>query len=245
MKAIFIKNALVKQTNHTSKSIKKNRMKFLKKSMLSLMLLATFLVGCSKFNKTQKGAVIGTAGGGAAGAIIGKAAGNTGLGAIIGATVGGITGAVIGRKMDKQAEEIQKDIPDAKVVRVGEGIVIEFSDKILFGFDQSALSADAKTNLDKLVAILQKYPDTNIEVQGHTDNKGTAEYNLDLSKRRASTVSTYLDGHGIVASRLSTKGYGETIPKYDNAGEDGQSQNRRCEFLISANEKMKAEAAKQ
>ena len=220
-------------------------MKQVKNSMLALMLLAIFSVGCSKWNKTQKGAVIGTAGGGAAGAVIGKAAGNTGLGAIIGATVGGITGAVIGRKMDKQAEEIQKDIPDAKVVRVGEGIVIEFSDKILFGFDQSVLSADAKINLDKLVAILQKYPDTNIEVQGHTDNKGTSDYNMDLSKRRATNVSVYLDGHGIASSRLTSKGFGETIPKYNNATAEGQAQNRRCEFLISANEKMKAEAAKQ
>jgi outer membrane protein OmpA-like peptidoglycan-associated protein len=219
-------------------------MKILKSSIFGLMLIAIFSVGCSKWNKTQKGAVIGTVGGGAAGAIIGKAAGNAGLGAIIGATVGGVTGAVIGRKMDKQAEEIQKNIPDAKVVRVGEGIVIEFNEKILFGFDQSGLSAQAKTNLDKFVAILQKYPDTNIEVQGHTDNKGTAEYNMDLSKRRAMAVSSYLDSRGIIASRLTTKGFGETVPKYDNSTAEGQSQNRRSEFLITANEKMKADAAK-
>jgi outer membrane protein OmpA-like peptidoglycan-associated protein len=219
-------------------------MKILKSSIFGLMLIAIFSVGCSKWNKTQKGAVIGTVGGGAAGAIIGKAAGNAGLGAIIGATVGGVSGAVIGRKMDKQAEEIQKNIPDAKVVRVGEGIVIEFNEKILFGFDQSALSAQAKTNLDKFVAILQKYPDTNIEVQGHTDNKGAAEYNMDLSKRRAMTVSSYLDSRGIIASRLTTKGFGETVPKYDNSTAEGQSQNRRSEFLITANEKMKADAAK-
>ena len=219
-------------------------MKLVKNSMLGLTLIGLFSVGCSNWNKTQKGAVIGTAGGGAAGAVIGKIAGNTGLGAIIGATVGGVAGTIIGHKMDKQAEEIQKDIPDAKVVRVGEGIVIEFSDKILFGFDQSILSADAKINLDKLVTILQKYPDTNIEVQGHTDNKGTSDYNMDLSKRRATNVSNYLDGHGISSSRLTSKGFGETIPKYDNTIADGQSQNRRCEFLISANDKMKADAAK-
>lgn len=216
----------------------------------SLLLIAVLSFGCKTMNKTQKGAVIGTASGGVVGAVIGKATGNTVLGAIIGATVGGVTGAVIGRKMDKQAEEIKKDIPDAEVVRVGEGIVIEFNNKILFGFDQSNLSAEARVNLDKLVSILQKYPDTNIEVQGHTDSKGTVNYNQQLSERRASSVASYLSGYGIspsrvviAASRLTTIGYGEKLPKYTNTTTGGQEQNRRVEFLVSANEKMKADAA--
>jgi outer membrane protein OmpA-like peptidoglycan-associated protein len=218
-------------------------MKTFSKIFTALLIASILFVGCKTWNKTQKGAVIGTAGGAAAGAVIGKVAGNTALGAIIGATVGGVTGAVIGRKMDKQAEEMKKNIPDAKVERVGEGIVIEFSNKILFGFDQSNLSADAKMNLDKLVAVLQKYPDTNIEIQGHTDSKGTASYNQDLSERRAAAVSSYLSANGITYSRLNIKGFGEIAPKYDNSTEDGQAQNRRGEFLITANEKMKAEAA--
>jgi outer membrane protein OmpA-like peptidoglycan-associated protein len=204
-----------------------------------------FLAGCKTMNKSQKGAVIGAAGGAAAGAVIGKAAGNTAMGAIIGAAAGGVTGAVIGRKMDKQAEEIKKEIPDAEVVRVAEGIVIEFKSQILFGFDQSNLTPEAKANLDKLVAILQKYPDTNIEVQGHTDSKGTTSYNQKLSEQRASTVSYYLSGKGIATSRLTIIGFGETLPRYTNDTNEGQSQNRRVDFLISANEKMKAEAAKE
>lgn len=211
---------------------------------LVVFIISFLLIGCSKWNKTQKGAVIGTAGGGAAGAIIGKAAGNAGLGAIIGATVGGVAGAVIGRNMDKQADEIKKDIPDAKVVRVGEGIVIEFNNQILFGFDQSELSVASKTSLDKLVTILNKYPDTDIEVQGHTDNTGATTYNQELSIRRASAVSAYLSRNNINSSRLTMRGFGETIPKYDNATTEGQSQNRRVEFLITANEKMKADAGK-
>ncbi len=213
-------------------------------------MIALFTVGCKTMNKTQKGAVIGTVGGGAVGAVIGKATGNTVLGAIIGATVGGVTGAIIGNKMDKQAEEIKKSIPDAEVVRVGEGIVIEFNNKILFGFDQSNLSADARANLDKLVIILQKYPDTNIEIQGHTDSKGTAAYNQKLSEQRALAVASYLSGYGIsparvtiATARLTTIGFGESLPKYTNTTADGQAQNRRVEFLVSANEKMKAEAA--
>jgi len=198
--------------------------------------------GCKSMNKSQKGAVIGTAGGAAAGAVIGKAAGNTALGAIIGATVGGVTGAVIGRQMDKQAEEIKKANPDAKVERVGEGIVVEFTDKILFDFDHSNLTASAMTNLDKVADVLKKYPDTDIEVQGHTDSKGTVKYNQLLSERRATSVSHYLTEQHIVSSRLTTKGFGENMPKYTNDNDEGQTQNRRVEFLITANEKMKADA---
>lgn len=214
------------------------------KTFLNCFVAVTILLfsSCKSMNKTQKGAVLGTAGGAAAGAVIGKVAGNTALGAIIGATVGGITGAVIGRQMDKQAEEIKKNNPNAKVERVGEGIVVEFNDKILFGFDRSDLSAGAMTNLDKVVEVLKKYPDTDIEVQGHTDSKGTDKYNLSLSQRRATSVSGYLSKQSVVSSRLTTKGFGENAPKYNNDTEDGQSQNRRVEFLITANEKMKADA---
>jgi outer membrane protein OmpA-like peptidoglycan-associated protein len=215
----------------------------MKKLFIAFLLIASFSFSCKTWNKSQKGAVIGTVGGGAAGAVIGKAAGNTALGAIIGATVGGVTGAVIGHKMDKQAEEMKKSMPDAQVERVGEGIVIEFNNKILFGFDESSLSTTSQTDLHKLAVILDKYPDTNIEVQGHTDSKGTTKYNQALSDRRALSVYNYLSGNGINSSRLNMKGFGETAPKYDNATLDGQAQNRRVEFLVSANEKMKAEAA--
>jgi outer membrane protein OmpA-like peptidoglycan-associated protein len=147
--------------------------------------------------------------------------------------------------MDKQAEEIEKTVPDAKVERVGEGIVVEFSSSVLFGFDRSDLSDDAMTNLDKLVVVLNNYPDTNIEVQGHTDSKGTEVYNQGLSERRAGSVSGYLTSNGIANIRITTTGFGENFPKYSNDTEDGRAQNRRVEFLITANEKMKAEAAKQ
>jgi outer membrane protein OmpA-like peptidoglycan-associated protein len=178
------------------------------------------------------------------GAVIGRASGNTALGAIIGATVGGATGAVIGHQMDKQAEEIKNTVPDAKVERVGEGIVVEFNSNVLFGFDESTLSDDAKTSLDKLVKVLDTYPDTDIEIQGHTDSKGSLAYNQALSERRATAVSGYLEGQGTSGSRLTIKGYGETTPKYENNTTDGRTENRRVEFLITANEKMKAEAAK-
>ena len=220
-------------------------MKKLRLSLITVLSAVLLFSGCSSLNNTQKGGAVGVVAGGAMGAAIGKATGNTALGAIIGATVGGATGAVIGHQMDKQAEEIKKTVPDAKVERVGEGIVVEFSSNVLFGFDKSALSADAKTNLDKLVKVLNTYPDTDIEVQGHTDSKGSESYNMNLSIERASAVSNYLRVNGIVTSRISIKGFGETVPKYSNDTDSGRSQNRRVEFFITANEKMKAEAEKE
>lgn len=220
-------------------------MKIIKKTGVALIAAAIVLSGCKNTNKTTKGAVIGTAGGAAAGAIIGKAAGNTAMGAIIGAAVGGVTGAVIGRKMDKQAKEIESKVPGAKVERVGEGIVVEFSDKVLFGYDRSDLSSSAEVNMDKLVNVLKEYPDTNIEIQGHTDSKGTDSYNEGLSNRRATAVASYLRNRGVSSSRISTKAFGESAPIASNDTESGRAQNRRVDFLITANEKMKAEAQKE
>lgn len=218
-----------------------------KNNLILTTILSTALIlsSCASWNKTQKGAVVGTAAGGAMGAVIGKASGNTAMGAIIGAAVGGTSGAIIGHKMDKQAAEIKKTVPDAKVERVGEGIVVEFSSNVLFGYDKSNLSSDAKMNLDKLVKVLNNYPDTDIELQGHTDSEGSDNYNQNLSVKRARSVSGYLKSQGISNSRLDILGFGETAPKYDNDTEYGRSQNRRVEFLITANEKMKAEAKDQ
>jgi len=114
---------------------------------------------------------------------------------------------------------------------------VEFSSNVLFAFDKSDLSAESKVSLDKLVTVLNGYPDTNIELQGHTDSKGSEAYNQTLSEKRATTVSGYLSTKGITASRVTVKGFGETLPKYDNETEEGRAQNRRVEFLITANEK--------
>lgn len=220
-------------------------MKDFKRGIVPIILcLLGISMGCSSLNKTQKGAIIGTASGTAMGAVIGKATGNTALGAVIGAAVGGTTGAIIGNKMDKQAEEIKKSIPDAQVIRVGEGIVVEFSSNILFDFDKSNLSKEATKNLDKLVVILKDYEDTNIEVQGHTDSKGTETYNKNLSEQRATAVSLYLVDKGVKNLRLTINGFGELLPKYINTTEEGRLLNRRVEFLITANEKMKSDAEK-
>lgn len=197
-------------------------------------------------NNTAKGAVIGGAGGAVVGGAIGRATGNTALGAIIGATVGGATGAVIGRRMDKQAKEIENEVPGAKVERVEEGIVVEFADAVLFATGQSTLSSTARTNLDKLTIILNRYPDTDLEIDGHTDNVGSDASNQALSERRADAVAAYLmTNSGIARARIKTVGKGEMYPKYSNETESGRAGNRRVEFQITANAKMQEDARRE
>ncbi|HOA37192.1 MAG TPA: OmpA family protein [Flavihumibacter sp.] len=220
-------------------------MKKFSQTLFAVAAGTILLAGCKSMNNTQKGAVIGAGGGAAIGAVVGKAAGNTGLGAIIGAVVGGGAGVLIGKKMDKQAREIKQEIPDAKVERVEEGIVVEFDSEILFGFDKSDLNAAAFAQLDKLVTILNKYPETNLEVAGHTDSKGAAEYNQALSERRANTVAQYIESKGVAVGRVKTKGYGEFEPRYPNDTDENMAKNRRVDFLITANDAMKEAAKKE
>ncbi len=219
-------------------------MKSLKNLLLIIPVFVIVAMGCNA-TKSQKGAVIGGTAGAVGGTIIGNAVGNKTLGTILGAALGGAAGAIIGRNMDKQAEEIKTDIPGAKVERVEEGIKVEFNEKILFAFSSSDLGDAAKTNLNNLVNVLNKYPNTNIEIQGHTDPRGSDEYNMGLSERRANTVANYLKAQGIDGPRVTTKGYGESAPAYTNDTDEGMAQNRRVEFLITANEQMKEDAKKE
>jgi outer membrane protein OmpA-like peptidoglycan-associated protein len=208
-----------------------------------ILLLTSMVLGaCKTMSKSQKGAVIGGAGGAVVGGAVGKIFGKTAMGAIIGAAAGGTAGAIIGKNMDKQAEEMAKEMADAEIVREGEGIVIRFKEKVLFGYDRSDLNATAITNLDKLKAVLVKYPETNITVIGHTDSKGSESYNQTLSESRSNSVVNYMSQNGINSARSTAIGKGETDPIATNDTEEGSALNRRVEFVITANEKMKAEA---
>jgi outer membrane protein OmpA-like peptidoglycan-associated protein len=220
-------------------------MKTFRLFFLSLAAIGIIASGCKNMNKTQKGAAIGIGGGAVLGGVVGRALGNTAAGVIVGAAVGGTVGAVIGRKMDKQAEEMKQVMGDAEVKRVGEGIVVEFKDKVLFGYDQSSLSTQSQGSLNKLANVLQKYPDTNIEILGHTDNKGSDEYNQGLSERRANAAAAYLKANGIAGTRITTKGMGESDPKATNDTDEGRTENRRVEFVITANQKMIDDAKKE
>jgi outer membrane protein OmpA-like peptidoglycan-associated protein len=220
-------------------------MKTIRHFSLLLVAFAILFSGCKSMNKTQKGAAIGVGGGAVIGGVVGKALGNTAAGVIVGAAVGGTVGAIIGQKMDKQAEEMKKVMGDAEVKRVGEGIIIEFKDKVLFGYDQSDLTTQSQTSLKKLANVLEKYPDTNIEIIGHTDNKGSDQYNQGLSERRANAAAAYLRSNGIASSRITTKGMGESDPKVSNDTDAGRAENRRVEFVITANQKMIDDAKKE
>ncbi|MEQ9438975.1 MAG: OmpA family protein [Cyclobacteriaceae bacterium] len=206
--------------------------------MGSILASVQFLSGCASTNNTTKGGAIGAGAGGAVGAVIGNASGNTAVGAIIGASVGGAAGAVIGRQMDKQAEELQKDLENATVERVGEGIKITFDSGLLFDFDSDDLRATTEQDLSEMAETLKKYDDTSILIEGHTDASGAEDYNQDLSEERANSVATYLQQLGVKDNRLSIQGYGEDQPVADNDTDAGRQQNRRVEVAIFANDKM-------
>lgn len=209
--------------------------------IIGMAICLFYLLGCNSLNKSQKGVLIGAGAGGVVGAGVGKAAGNTALGAILGAAVGGVTGGIIGRKMDKQAEEIAQ-IPGAEVKRVGEGINVTFDSGVLFDVDRSTISAAAQTKLNDLASILNKYPDTYILIEGHTDSSGSTSHNKTLSKSRADAVANFIEAKSVADSRVRTKWYGETQPKYSNTTADNMAKNRRVEFAIYANEKLINEA---
>jgi outer membrane protein OmpA-like peptidoglycan-associated protein len=225
---------------------------------LILAVIILIAGGCEtvkKTNKAQRGAAGGAVIGGVIGGVIGNnvGKGNTVLGVIIGSVVGGVTGGIIGNKMDKQAEKIKNEIPGAEVERVGEGIIVTFSEKnpdgskmgVYFDFDKSDITSNSKLALNKLIQIFKEYPETNLLVEGHTDDKGADSYNLSLSERRALAVGNYLKANNISSSRLTINWYGETQPKAENTNDANRAENRRVEFAITANEKMKEEARKE
>lgn len=213
--------------------------------MIGVAASAMVLQGCETYkntSKTVKGGGIGAIVGGAVGALIGKKAGNTAVGAIIGGAVGGTAGSFIGRRMDRQAEALKNSIPDAEVSREGEGILLKFDGGILFGFNSSDLTSTAQGSVDKLAQSLNEYPGTNIEIVGHTDNVGKADYNQKLSERRANAVKSFLVSKGVSGTRLHTVGKGMLEPIADNTTEAGRAQNRRVEIVIVANDELKKEA---
>lgn len=225
---------------------------------INLYLLAgTFAVGsvftsCDSIqnaNNTQKGA----AGGAAAGAIIGGVLGNnigdknnSALGAVLGGVIGGTAGAIIGKKMDKQAQEIEQNIPGAEVERVGEGIRLIMNESTVnFAFDSSDLTSTAQKNLDKLAKVFIDNPKTQINIFGYTDSVGREQYNMKLSRTRANAVKAYLVSKGIGTKRINTEGMGPADPVASNDTDAGRAKNRRVEFSIVANEDMIYDARKE
>ncbi len=221
----------------------------LRKTVYVFMCMA-LITGCSatkNANKKQKGAVIGATGGAVIGGVLGNNIGkgnNTALGAIIGAVVGGVAGGYIGDRMDRQAEQIEEEIPGAEVTRVGEGINVTFTEDagVYFDTNKSNVKGTSVTTLDKLAGIFKEYPKSNVLVEGHTDSAGPEDYNMNLSQQRAESVTNYLIAQGISPTRFTTKWYGENQPKADNTTVEGKAKNRRVELAIVASKELKEEA---
>ncbi|WP_456377384.1 OmpA family protein [Lutibacter sp.] len=230
-------------------------MKTIIKNIASIVLSFILVINLSSCEATknasssQKGAVIGAAGGAILGAIIGNNTGKKGsggeLGAVIGGVVGGTAGVLIGKKMDKQAQQIEEEIPGAVVERIDDGIVVTFDENsgVYFDTNKYNINTDSEVMLTKLANILKEYPDTNVLVVGHTDSSGANDYNMSLSKNRATAVTNFFTQvNQLSANRFTTSWFGEDQPVADNATAEGRAKNRRVNLAIIPNAKMKEDA---
>lgn len=217
---------------------------------LSIIVSFTNCKAIQNANNTQKGGIIGAAGGAVIGAIIGNNIGKGGngeLGAVIGGVVGGAAGILIGRKMDKQAQKIEQEVPGAEVERIDEAIVVTFDENkgggIYFDTNMYTINTTSKQTLNKLAGVFKEYSDTKLLVVGHTDSSGDNAYNMTLSKNRAYAVNNYFKNiNGIRSSRLNVNWFGENKPMANNGSTSGRAKNRRVNIVIVAGDKMIQEA---
>ena len=210
--------------------------------LFSLMMVVVLIGSSCNTSKTVQGAAVGGAAGSILGTLLAKK-GKKARGVLIGGVIGGTVGAVVGKYMDKQAKKMEEELENAEVERVGEGILITFDSGLMFDYNSYGLKTATKTNLDDLAGVLKEYPDTEILIQGHTDSKGSEEYNLELSEKRAKSVYNHLLRKGVSSSRLVTMGLGESEPIATNETDEGRQQNRRVEVAVVANEKLRQDAA--
>ena len=181
-------------------------------------------------DKTQQGAFLGGLLGAATGAL---ASDNKAKGAIVGGAVGAGIGAGIGYNLDKQEAELRNDLgSDATVRNPGDRLIVTMPQDILFATDSAELRPDLRSDLRTVAQSLNDYPQSRVQVLGHTDNTGSADYNLDLSQRRAGAVAGQLISYGVDAGRIRTIGLGEDQPIATNLTAEGRAQNRRVEIVI-------------
>jgi outer membrane protein OmpA-like peptidoglycan-associated protein len=212
---------------------------------ITLPLVAYFASACA--TKTQTGAAAGAGGGALLGAGIGALVGGKKgavVGGAVGAAAGAGTGALIGRYMDKQ-EAALKEVKSAKVEREGNQLVVKFNSAILFDTGKHDLKPQSKTDLAEFAKVLAEYKDTDLVVEGHTDNTGKKDFNKKLSVNRADAVISFLESNGVARSRLTGKGLADEQPVGDNSTADGRQANRRVQIQIAANEKLQKEDAAQ
>ena len=189
---------------------------------------------------------IGAAGGAGLGYLLGDLIGGK-TARIVGAGIGGVAGGVIGNNMDQQIRELDEATEgtgvDVSKTPDGESILVNLPD-VTFAVDSTTISPSFRAALDDVAASLQKYPDSLVDVMGHTDSSGSDSYNLDLSRRRADSVKGYLVMRGVAGARVATIGYGEQYPRADNNTEEGRALNRRVEIRITPISQDEASAAR-
>jgi len=223
--------------------MRKQRMKF-----MGILLTAVLLGGCAAWqqqSRTTKGAVYGTAGGAAAGSAIGAIVGGgegAWKGAAIGAVVGGLTGGLVGNYMDRQAKEMQQILAEQdRLRREQETLQVAMSSDLLFETGKAYLQPGARDKLREFARVLDRYPRTNIEIVGHTDNRGSEEYNYELSRKRALAVADELVRDGVSDARIKVRGEGESRPVATNDTPEGRAMNRRVEIIISPDQGLREE----
>ncbi len=178
---------------------------------------------------------IGGVGGGALGALLGDLIGGK-TGRIIGAGIGGAGGAVIGAQYDRQIKELREQTAgsgvDVTEADNGESILVNLPDGVTFAVGSYTINPSFRQTLDTVANSLQQYPNSLIDVYGHTDSTGSDAFNQNLSEQRARAVLNYLTSRGVSSARMRSQGFGETAPIADNSTEFGRAQNRRVEIKI-------------
>src|SRR5438128_6537355 len=214
------------------------------KATLVVVLAATFITGCpttdpytgeKKTASATFGALIGAGAGAAIGMISGHDAKQRRQRALVGAGVGALAGGAVGAYMDKQESELRAQMRDSgvTVTRKGEDIVLNMPGNITFRTGSADLNAQFFKVLDGVAQVAKKYDKTIIEIAGHTDNVGGADFNRQLSQRRASAVAQYLQSRGVREPRIMTAAGGEDHPIASNSTEQGRAANRRVEVTLA------------
>lgn len=200
--------------------------------------------GERKVSRTAIGAGVGTIGGLLLGGLIGG-----GTGRIIGAGIGGLAGGAIGYTMDKQIKELREQTAGSGVditpTDNGQAILVNLPEGVTFDVASATLQPSFRTTLDQIAQSLQQYPNSLVDVYGHTDSTGSDQYNQTLSENRARTVANYLTLQGVSDARIRSRGFGETMPIGDNATDEGRRRNRRVEIKIVPISQEQVQAAKQ
>ena len=199
--------------------------------LTTIIALAAMLTACAGATKQQTGTGVGAAAGAGIGAILGQAIGHnttsTLIGAGIGAALGGIAGNQIGAYMDNQEQDLRQ-VESASIQRDQDVLTATFKSDMFFDYNSAQIKPGAYSELDRISNVLNKYPQTTIRVEGHTDSRGSEQYNQQLSEQRAISVKNALGQRGVDTRRIEAIGYGETQPISSS-----DAMNRRVNIVIN------------